>query len=315
MTKQRWTLATLLALGGTASADVGERPAIDAGETISAESRSVRGVAEDYLVMPSGGELAAQMKFITADPMLGGQALKFTDLALFGLSGRWSLFSKLELSAQVDLLPKQPSYSNEKPWQSAGAGLRSPLGHHTALTLSGAGGHLLSHEGMWTREAIAIEWKKPISKEWLSFDVQGGVDGLGISSPGSRDSAFLTEVSATTSTLFREPSGHWGAWVGIAYAVPVQHSGSDPTTGLAIDPQPRLDFHAGTVLSIVKEWDLFADFAVIDRGDLSNPATRLPILDGGFDQKQIVFGVIRHIEGSPKTSDDGGGDAIEVGSR
>ena len=44
-------------------------------------------------------------------------------------------------------------------------------------------------------------------------------------------------------------------------------------------------------------------------------ANRLPILDGGFDQKQIVFGVIRHIEGSPKTSDDGGGDAIEVGSR
>ena len=104
MTQKRWTLATLLALGGAASADVGERPAIDAGESISVESRSVRGVAEDYLVMPSGGELAAQMQFITADPMLGGQALKFTDLALFGLSGRWSLFSKLELSAQVDLL-------------------------------------------------------------------------------------------------------------------------------------------------------------------------------------------------------------------
>ena len=97
--------------------------------------------------------------------------------------------------------------------------------------------------------------------------------------------------------------------------MPVQHAGSDPTTGLAIDPQPRLDFHAGTVLSIVKEWDLFADFAVIDRGDLSNPATRLPILDGGFDQKQIVFGVIRHVEGSPKTSDYSSGDAIEVGSR
>ena len=63
----------------------------------SPSSGSMRGVAEDYLVMPSGGELAAQMKFITADPMLGGTTLKFTDLALFGLSGRWSLFSKLEL--------------------------------------------------------------------------------------------------------------------------------------------------------------------------------------------------------------------------
>ena len=156
---------------------------------------------------------------------------------------------------------------------------------------------------MWTREALAIEWKKPIDKESLAFDVQGGVDGLGSRAPNTRDSArFSPRSSATTSALFREPTGNWGAWVGIAYAVPVQHSGSDPTTGLAIDPQPRLDFHAGTVLSLVKEWDLFADFAVIDRGDLANPATRLPILDGGFDQKQIVFGVIRHIEGSTEDS-------------
>jgi hypothetical protein len=65
---------------------------------------------------------------------------------------------------------------------------------------------------------------------------------------------------------------------------------------MAIDPQPRVDFHAGTVLAISHEWDLFTSFAVIDRGDLANPATRLPILDGGFDQKQIVFGVTRHID-------------------
>ncbi len=311
MSKLRWTLVGLAALGGTASADIGERPAMDMGTEVSVESRSVRGVAEDYLVMPSGGELAAQMKFITADPMLGGEPLKFTDLALFELAGRYSLFSKLELSAQVDLLPKQPSFTDEKPWQSVGAGLRSPLGKHVALSLSGAGGHLIAHQGMWTREALAIEWKKPIEEKWLSFDVIGGVDGVGITAPGVRDSAFLTELSASTSALFREPTGHWGAWLGIAYAVPVQHSGADPTTGLMIDPQPRLDFHAGTVLSIVKEWDLFADFAVIDRGDLANPATRLPILDGGFDQKQIVFGVIRHIDG-PRHSEESN-DAIEVG--
>jgi hypothetical protein len=308
MRQSCWTLATLLGLGGTALADIGEKPAIDMGETISVEGSSMRGVAEDYLVMPSGGELAAQMKFITA------KGVEFTDLALFGLSGRWSLFEKLELSANLDLLPKQPSESDEKPWQSVGGGLRSPLGKHVALSLSGGGGHLIAHAGMWTREALALEWKKPIKNDWLAFDIQGGVDGLGITAPNTRDSAYLTEVSATTSALFREPTGHWGAWVGIAYAVPVQHSGSDPTTGMAIDPQPRLDFHAGTVLSVVKEWDLFADFAVIDRGDAGNPATRLPILDGGYDQKQIVFGVIRHIEGpAHHTSDASGDDAIQVG--
>jgi hypothetical protein len=272
-------------------------------------SSSPRGVAEDYLVLPSGGELGAQMRFITAD---GDQPLKFTDLALFGLSARYSIFSKLELSANVDLLPKQPSYTDEKPWQSVGGGLRSPLGRHVALALSGAGGHLMAHEGMWTREAMTLEWKKPIH-ELVAFDVQAGVDALGLQAPNTHDSAFLTEVGVSTSALF-SLDRKWGAWGGISYAVPVQHSGHDPTTGLAIDPQPRLDFHAGTVLSLVKEWDLYADFAVIDRGDLGNPATRLPILDGGFDQKQIVFGVIRHIEGKQPTVGESG-DVMELSQR
>jgi hypothetical protein len=240
--KPCWTLATLCALGGTAFADFASKPGIDAAETLTVQGGSPRGVAEDYLVLPSGGELGAQMRFVTS------KSLEFTDLALFGLSARYSIFEKLEISANVDLLPKQPSDSHEKPWQSVGGGLRSPLGRHVALAVSGAGGHLMAHEGMWTREAMTLEWKKPI------HDV------------------------------------------------------------LAFDPQPRLDFHAGTVLSLVKEWDLYADFSVIDRGDLANPATRLPILDGGFDQKQIVFGMIRHIEGKrPPPSYDG--DSIELSQR
>jgi hypothetical protein len=294
------TLAALGSLGGLAHADE-VKAAMMADE--AAVSRSHRGVAEDYLVAPEGGELTGQMKFITADSILAARPLKFTDLGLFELGGRWSLFGKLELAAQVDLLPKQPSYTDEKPWQSVGGTLRSPLGKDVAIAVSGSGGHLIDHAGMWTRESLSIEWKKPIDPEFLAFDVQGGIDGVGLSAPNTTSSAFLTELAIQTSTLFHEPSGHWGAWIGIGYAVPVQSSGHDPTTNMVIDPQPRLDFHAGTVLSIVKQWDLFVDFAVIDRGDASNPATQLPILDGGFDQKQIVFGVTRHI-GEPRRHRD-----------
>jgi hypothetical protein len=52
---------------------------------------------------------------------------------------------------------------------------------------------------------------------------------------------------------------------------------------------------------------------VIDRGDIANPATRLPILDGGFDQKQIMFGVTRHIDAPHRHHDDD--DAMVIGSR
>jgi len=284
---------------------------MDDGE-MSSTGVSRRGVAQDYLVMPEGGELTGQMRFILSEPVFGNEPVRFSDLALFGLAGRWSLASKLELSAQVDFLAKQPSFTDEKPWQSVGLGLRSPLGRRAAISLSGAGGHLMSHEGLWTRESITLQWRKPIVKV-LTFDVAGGIDGVSISSPGST-SALITEVGVTTSALFREPTGHWGSWVGIGYALPVMSRGTDPTTNLAVDPQPRLDLHVGNVLSLSREWDLFADFSVVDRGDLSNPATRLPILDGGFDQRQILLGVTRHIA-TPKHNRHDDDDVMEIGMR
>ena len=295
MSKPSWTLVALVSLGGTALADTTQPIAADsmAGEAVTVTG-SHRGVAQDYLVAPDGGELTGDMKFVMADATPNGSALKFTDLALFDLVGRWSLFGKLELSGSVDFLPKQPSFTDERPWQSAGGAVRAPLGPRAAITVSGGGGHLLDHTGMWSREALALEWKKPIAPEFLAFDIQGGVDGITLSAPHTRG-AELTELSVQTTALFHAPRGECGAWLGIGYAIPVQWSGLDPTTGMALDPQPRLDFHAGAVLAIEKTWDLFADFAVIDRGDLANAATRLPILDGGFDQKQIIFGVTRHI--------------------
>jgi hypothetical protein len=264
-------------------------------------SPSHRGVVDDYQILPSDAELTAQMRFVMADGgTLSTDKLKFSDLALFDASGRVSVSKHLELSAQVALLPKQPSFTDEKAWQSAGGGLRLEVDPHVALAVSGGGGHLIDHVGMWTQAAAALEWRKRVH-EILSFDLSGGADRIGISAPDST-SANLTEIQFSTGATIRDPHGAVGAWAGIAYAVPVAKHGIDPTSGLSIDPQPRLDFKVGAVLSIVEEWDLFVEYAVIDRGDVSNPATRLPILDGGFDQQQIVFGVTRHIE--TKHADD-----------
>jgi hypothetical protein len=294
MTKLTWTLLALTTLGGSAAADDDE--VSRTAETIVIDGASRRGVAQDYLVAPSGGELTGQMRFVMADPgALGGDAMKFSDLALFGIGGRWSLFEKLELSLEGNFLAKQPSFTDEKPWQSVGGAVRSPIGRRAAIQISAAGGHLIGHEGMWTREALVLQWRKPIH-EFLQYDIAVGVDGVSLQAPRA-PSAFITEAALATSALFREPSGHWGAWVGLGYAVPVAYRGKDPTTEMSVDPQPRLDFRIGTVLSLEKKWDLFVDFVVVDRGDMKAASTRLPILDGGFDQKQIIMGVTRHFEG------------------
>jgi hypothetical protein len=303
MAKHRWTLTALATLGGTAAADPGETPRAATAEIVQIAPGSFRGAAENYLVMPSGGELGGDWRFVTADQTPMGQSLKFTDLALFDLSGRWSATSRLELSGQVAFLPKQPSYSDEKPWQSVGFGLRSPIGESAALSLTGGGGHLLSHQGMWVREALMLQYRKPIDPQFLSFDVSGGLDGLELSAPNG-PSAYLTELAVHTSAVFHSGRcGCFGAWIGVAYAVPVQKGGNDPTTNVPIDPQPRIDFHGGAVLSLAKKWDLYVDIAVISRGDAQRPATQLPILDGGFDQRQIVLGVTRHFESQRHRAD------------
>lgn len=293
MTKLTWTLLALATLGGSAPA---ENEDVSTGAEAVRTLGSRRGVAQDYLVAPSGGELTGQMRFLMSDPGgLGGDAMKFSDLALFGIGARYSLFEKLELSLEGNFLAKQPSFTDEKPWQSVGGAVRSPIGRRAAIQISAAGGHLIGHEGMWTREALVLQWRKPIH-EILQYDLAVGVDGVSLSAPRA-PSAFITEAALQTSALFREPSGHWGAWVGLGYAIPVAYRGQDPTTKQSVDPQPRLDFRVGTVVSLEKTWDLFAEFAVVDRGDMKDPTTRLPIMDGGFDQKQIIMGVTCHFDG------------------
>jgi hypothetical protein len=301
MTKLTWTLVALASLGGAAQAEVVEGSYATA-DVMNVSRGSHRGVAQDYLVAPSGGELTSSMKFLMTEPSLGGEAMKFSDLALWSVGGRWAIYPRLELSLEASFLAKQPSFTDEKPWQSIGGAIRSSLSRHAALQVTAAGGHLIGHEGMWTKEALLLQWRKPIARV-MQFDIAAGVDGASLSAPRA-PSAYIAEVALMTSALFREPSGHWGGWVGLGYAVPVAYRGADPTTGMSVDPQPRLDFRIGTVLSLVKNWDLFAELAIIDRGDMENPATRLPIMDGGFDQQQVILGVTRHFEGRRDSSDD-----------
>ncbi len=302
MRKRYWTLAALAALGGTAIAD--DEPAVTttddyrvSGVALSAEAgTSYRGFADNTLVMPAGGELGASMRFLTAQPIFGEEPVRFTDLALFGLSGRWSLHKRFELSGGVELLPKQPSYTDEKAFQSASLGIRTPLGQRAAVGIAGAGGHLLNHSGMWLQQALVVEWRKEIAQV-VHFDLGLGASNIALTAPGA-DSAFLTEGTIAFRVVAHAPNNIWGGWIGFAYALPILSNGMDPTTGLELDPQPRLDFRVGNVVAVTKKWDLVAELAVVDRGDLSEAQTRLPIMNGGFDQIQVIFGVTRHFEGT-----------------
>ena len=257
----------------------------------------MRGVVDDYMVLPSGSELTGQLKLITTDALLTGQSVSLGDLALFELAGRHSFGGRVEVAGAVDLLPKQPTTTDESAWQSASGDVRIKLARHVALAIGGAGGHLFDHDGEWLRQTAMIDVKHPLNR-YVAFDIQGGADGIELAAPGS-SGAHLTELALQTSTLFRADEVA-GAWAGVAYSIPVLQGGVDPTTQMALDPKPRLDLAIGAVLAVVPEWDLFVSYAVITRGDVQDRASMLPILDGGFNQHQLVVGVTRHFEGGKK---------------
>jgi hypothetical protein len=62
----------------------------------------------------------------------------------------------------------------------------------------------------------------------------------------------------------------------------------------------RLNLEAGAALSLRADgWNVYASYTIVDRGELDKPETTLPILDGGFDQQQVVIGVEYRFEPKP----------------
>ena len=264
---------------------------------LAVDASGVRGVAKEWMILPEGQVLGAELRFLTSKPSLGEAALEFSDVAILSLSVKSSVYGKAEVFGSVDILPKQPSWTDEKVWQGASLGLRGQLGkRQVAIAARASGGPMLGDLGYWGAATATINARKRLHSI-MTFE--GALAGTGtylLPSSETRDPAWLVETSVAGSVLFRDPYGHVGGWVGVGYSLPIADKGRDPLTDTALDPQPRIDLHLGGVVSIVDQWDLFADYAVIDRGDMGAMATRLPILDGGFDQRQLIIGLSYHVE-------------------
>jgi hypothetical protein len=72
-----------------------------------------------------------------------------------------------------------------------------------------------------------------------------------------------------------------------------------PNEADAFDPEVRVGLEVGGVLSF-DEWSVFSAYSFVDRGEIAEPQTTLPILDGGFDQRQLMLGVSYRFEPKPE---------------
>jgi hypothetical protein len=107
--------------------------------------------------------------------------------------------------------------------------------------------------------------------------------------------------------MIHSPNGWVGMWFGAGLNVPLFHSAG-------IDPGTRLDLTLGTVYAVVKNWDVYVEAGILDRGDRGRLETQLPILDGGFDQRTILIGVTRRFAGERASHRRSGDALLQIGS-
>ncbi len=245
-----------------------------------------RSYAKNWLVAPPGWTFGGQMKFITANTSLFGtnQRLRFADMAILSLETRITAGRRLELSGSVDLLAKQPDGSTESIAQGGTLGAKIATSRTLALTAAVSGGPTLGVDGLWGSAGGGVLHRSHI-EEFIAFQVGAGAQAT-VVRPQELGSEWQADLVGSSELVFHTPRGEWAMWGGLGLALPVVHS-----EGIA--PSTRLDVTIGTVFSAVKDWDLYTEFTLRDRGTTDMPGTVLPIADGGFDQKQIVFGITR----------------------
>ena len=251
---------------------------------------------EDF-ILPSGVvELGGELVFVTAGPALRGRDLDFTDLALGRLRLRRRIADWAEVFVNLGGLVKQPKYTDEPVFQGGLLGFRFPFAKKFAAEVIGGGGPLLESAGHYWQSEQAIVAKPAIDRHTRFQLRAGGAFTRLIFDDRTRPPLWMEQLVLGVELDLGDRKG--GGWIGFDYRVPLASGpkGDPSPHGRPFDPAVELGLQVGGILSARSDWDLFVAYSVVDRGDLSELRTTLPILDGGFDQKQILFGVQHRFE-------------------
>ena len=245
-----------------------------------------------------GWEVGASLDFLMRDGAGELEGFKFTDVVFLRLHGLVAVSKRTELFAGVDLLPKQPSNTDELLWQSALLGARVGLGEKLSAYLRGQGGPAQGRDGAWAMGEAAAQARVPLAENVLFWESTLGATYTQLFPDGpERRRLWQTELLAQTGVAIRDKRGVFATWLSFGFHFPLVArplpSTPDPVTQRALDPQVRVDVAMGMLVGVNRGLDLFVEASIFDRGDLRDAQTTLPILSGGFDQKRLVFGFNR----------------------
>ena len=282
-------------------------PRYDYAVETGATSGDIRTYTSDWAVGPPGWDVGGELRLLTSrQGLMDGAPLELSDVGIVRARLRATASRRIETFGALDILAKQPSYTDELVVQGATFGVKVAVSRKWALATQLSGGPTLDDSGFWGGGGTALVYRSH-PDETLSFQVSAGASATALRLEDADVNPWLTEASAGGMVMIHSPNGWFGMWLGASLNVPVVHSE-------AIEPGTRRDQTRGTVYAVVKEWDFYIEAGIQDRGDRGHPETQLPILDGGFDQRTIVIGVTRRFEGK-KASHRRSGDALlQLGS-
>lgn len=307
--RKPWYVVALVVIAGTRTAvaqyNVPSQASGESGRIQIATDEPSPDPARPRPARPVGWELGASLDFMTSDPSLADRKLKFTDVVLFRAHGLVAVGRQAEVFAGIDLLPKQPSYTDELVWQSALLGARYRFCETWSAYMRGQGGPGLDRDGYWLAGEAAAQYRLDLAEKTLFWESALGATYTQLFPDVADDLFWQTELLAQSGIAVREKKGIFATWLAFTFQFPLAarptRSSPDPASGRALDPQTRVGVAFGMVLGVSRSVDLFTEISILDRGDPGDPRTTLPILGGGFDQNRIVFGFNRRFGARRRT--------------
>ncbi len=253
-----------------------------------------RSFSENLAVLPGYWDLGTSVRF--SSPSTSSSSLALPSIVRIGVHGRLSLTKDIELSAGFALPPKRQEVSDDPQLFDGVFMGRYAISKMQSLYAVGMTKRLMqlagpTDDGLWADMALGWNGQSFMDRDrHIAFSWHLGANGG--RAFYAAESPWLAEAVAGLGLggdvgdhLFRFTTGadfHFPVLSGGgAYWMP-----DAPT----INPQTRADLYARMEVNLATGWKISGSFILGDRGQVENPETILPILEGGYDQTTFVIG-------------------------
>jgi hypothetical protein len=303
----RWVIGLVVSLPlfvrpGPLQAQVQSAPS--ASEVGGRSRQAPRAFISDQTVIPDYWHVAAEVAWAFGPDLAEQTPFRLGDYTRLSLDGRLSLGDRFELAAGAALPPKRSEVSDIPTIVGGFLLARLALGPRSSLYARAFAERLLPlraprDDGAWGVGALGFDAREYVDRErrWLAFAGTLGASGGRALMAGAGAVPWLIEAQAggDVHVTLMDDAGNDGVGLaaGIVFAYPVASGGrafwmaSEPD----IRPQTRADVHVSTYATLSTGWDITLEVLWLERGDANVPETILPLLSGGYDQRQYIVGV------------------------